>query len=71
MIRAMPSKNLILTLILTSVGVSACGYKAPVYLPTPEQQRELDAKEARIKARKQAAKQAETAPASPTTAKTQ
>lgn len=50
-------KKPIVTLILASVGMSACGYKAPVYLPTPEQQQELDAKAARIKARQEAAKQ--------------
>lgn len=55
MVSAMQSKKLIVTLILASVWVSACGYKAPVYIPTPEQQRELDAREARIKARAEAA----------------
>lgn len=50
------SKRLILTLILSGVGLSACGYKAPVYYPTPEQRKALQEKEARIEARKQAFK---------------
>ena len=48
-------KKLILTLLLAGVGLSACGYKAPVYYPTPEQRKELQEKQARIEARKQAA----------------
>jgi predicted small lipoprotein YifL len=50
-----PPKRLILTLLLAGVGLSACGYKAPVYYPTPEQRKELQEKQARIEARKQAA----------------
>lgn len=50
-----PPKKLILTLLLAGVGLSACGYKAPVYYPTPEQRKELQEKQARIEARKQAA----------------
>ena len=42
----------IVTLLVGSVGLSACGYKAPLYLPTPEQKQELQEREARIKARK-------------------
>ncbi|NLA51541.1 MAG: hypothetical protein GX860_05345 [Alcaligenaceae bacterium] len=46
--------------ILLALGLafllSACGQKTPVYLPTAEQQRELDARDARIKARKEALK---------------
>ncbi|NEN75584.1 hypothetical protein F9B74_04475 [Pelistega sp. NLN82] len=48
--------KLIVTLILMSIGISACGYKAPVYYPTEAQRQELAEKEARIKARKQAKK---------------
>ena len=47
----------IVTLILLSVMVSACGYKAPVYYPTQAQLDEIAAREARIKARKEAAAQ--------------
>ena len=47
-------KKLIVTLILVCVGVSACGFKAPLYYPTPAQRAELEAKEKRIQARKEA-----------------
>lgn len=36
--------------------LTACGQKTPVYLPTAAQQKELDDRAARIKARKQALK---------------
>lgn len=49
----------IVTLILFSVMVSACGYKAPVYYPTQAQLNEIAAREARIKARKEARREAE------------
>ncbi len=42
----------IVTLLVGSVGLSACGYKAPLYIPTPEQQQKLQEREARIQARK-------------------
>ena len=46
--------------ILLALGLafllSACGQKTPVYLPSAEQQRELDERDARIKARKEALK---------------
>lgn len=45
----------IVTLILASMALSACGYKAPVYYPTRAQLDEIAAREARIKARKEAA----------------
>lgn len=47
---------LIVTPVLASVLISACGYKAPVYYPTPAQRQELKEKEERIKARKEARK---------------
>ncbi len=34
------------------MGLSACGYKAPLYIPTPEQQQKLEEREQRIQARK-------------------
>jgi len=34
------------------VGLTACGYKAPLYLPTAEQKQKLQEREERIKARK-------------------
>ena len=49
----------IVTLILVSVMVSACGYKAPGYYPTQAQLNEIAAREARIKARKEARREAE------------
>lgn len=49
----------IVTLIFISLMVSACGYKAPVYYPTPEQKQEIADREARIKARKEARREAE------------
>ncbi len=43
---------IIVTLLVGSVGLTACGYKAPLYLPTPEQKQKLQEREERIKARK-------------------
>ncbi|PJX27703.1 hypothetical protein CAP48_00455 [Advenella sp. S44] len=34
------------------MGLTACGYKAPLYIPTPEQKQKLQEREARIEARK-------------------
>lgn len=48
----------IVTLILVSMMLSACGYKAPVYYPTQAQRQKIAEREARIEARKAAAKQA-------------
>lgn len=48
-------KNIILALALVLL-LSACGQKTPVYLPSASQQRELDERDARIKARKEALK---------------
>lgn len=56
LVNIMHRKTLIVTLILASVGLSACGYKAPVYYPSAAQRQELKEKEARIKARKEARK---------------
>ncbi len=56
LVKTMHRKTLIVTLILASVGLSACGYKAPVYYPTAAQRQELKEKEERIKARKEARK---------------
>lgn len=56
LVNIMHRKTLIVTLILASVGLSACGYKAPVYYPTAAQRQELKEKEERIKARKEARK---------------
>ena len=47
----------IVTLIVISTMISACGYKAPVYYPTQAQKDQIAAREARIKARKEAAAQ--------------
>ncbi len=66
----MPASNnkrrqgFIVTLLAMAVGLSACGYKAPLYIPTPEQKQKLQEREQRIEARKKAAaqkRQAETA----------
>ncbi len=43
---------IIVTLLVGSVGLTACGYKAPLYLPTAEQKQKLQEREERIKARK-------------------
>ena len=69
----MPASNnkrrqgFIVTLLAMAVGLSACGYKAPLYIPTPEQKQKMLEREQRIEARKKAAaqkRQAET-PAQP------
>ena len=49
----------IVTLIVISTMISACGYKAPVYYPTQAQKDQIAAREARIKARKEARREAE------------
>ena len=46
------------SLLGLSLGLSACGYKAPLYYPTQEQLQQIEAREQRIKARKEAAKAA-------------
>lgn len=46
-------KKLLLTAVVV-VLLSACGQKMPLYLASPEQQRTLDERDARIKARKEA-----------------
>ncbi|WP_193090054.1 lipoprotein [Advenella sp. FME57] len=43
---------IIVTLLVGSVGLTACGYKAPLYLPTAEQKQKLQERDERIKARK-------------------
>ena len=48
----------IASLLGLSLGLSACGYKAPLYYPTQEQLQQIEAREQRIKARKEAAKAA-------------
>ncbi|NLY65764.1 MAG: lipoprotein [Alcaligenaceae bacterium] len=48
----------IVVLVGLSLGVSACGYKTPLYYPTPEQLQQIEAREQRIKARKEAAREA-------------
>ncbi len=45
------------SLLGLSLGLSACGYKAPLYYPTQEQLQQIEAREQRIKARKEAAKE--------------
>ena len=47
----------IASLLGLSLGLSACGYKAPLYYPT-QQLQQIEAREQRIKARKEAAKAA-------------
>ncbi|MFV9475324.1 LPS translocon maturation chaperone LptM [Advenella sp. RU8] len=48
----------IASLLGLSLGLTACGYKAPLYYPTQEQLQQIEARDQRIKARKQAAKEA-------------
>ncbi len=74
LVKIMHRKTLIVTLILASVGISACGYKGPVYYPTAAQRKELQERDERIKARKEARKaqkQAEAAAKKAEAAKTQ
>jgi len=48
----------IASLLGLSLGLSACGYKAPLYYPTQEQLQQIEARDQRIKARKEAARAA-------------
>ncbi|MDO5666706.1 MAG: lipoprotein [Alcaligenaceae bacterium] len=46
----------LLSAVIAAFLLSACGQKTPVYLPSAAQQRALDERDARIKARKEARK---------------